>query len=150
MIDILIKNHLELARLLPNPLYVMYSQCVSYSQACDTRLEVRVVGEATEARRIQEMENREEEEDMDEDNGKDESQDPDVDGDKIKRSKSRVDSKSKTLQMHPLQVWCCMILHPNPKQAEKLKSREMKDFANRRKDICECRVAFVTEKWLIL
>ena len=69
-----------------------------------------MVGDATEARRVQEMEDREEEEDMDEDNGKDESQDPDADGDKIKRSKSRVDSNAKTLQMHPLQVRGKLIL----------------------------------------
>ena len=81
----------------------MYSQCSAYSQACDKLLEVRVIGDAEEARRFQEMEKK----DMkaDEDNTKDESQDADGEVVKERRSKgAKVTSDKNTLKSHPLMV----------------------------------------------
>ena len=93
----------ELARLLPAPLYVMYSQCSAYSQACDPKLQVRVVGDSQEARRFQEMEDKEKNKEEDEEPGKDESQDPDMEVDKTRRGKNTAGSDKK-LKVHPLQV----------------------------------------------
>ena len=94
----------ELARLLPAPLYVMYSQCSAYSQACDPLLELRVVGDGAEARRFQEMVDKERHEDEDaEEPSKDDSQDLDAEGDKTRRGKSDPGS-DKSVKTHPLKV----------------------------------------------
>ena len=80
----------------------MYSQCSAYATACDKMLEVKVLGDAQEARRFQEMEKKDTNED-DEDGGKDESQEADVDGDKSRRVKVKT-VQDKSMKMHPLRV----------------------------------------------
>jgi len=96
------RDQLELARLLPSPLYVMYSQCSAYSQACDKLLEVRVVGDADEAKRFRELESKEK---ADEENTKDESQDADGEVVKERRSKgTKVASEMNSVKSHPLKV----------------------------------------------
>ena len=48
------REQMSLARLLPPPLYVLYTQCHAYAQACDSDIDVRVKGDAEEARQFRE------------------------------------------------------------------------------------------------
>ena len=93
------RDQYEMARLLPAPLYVMFSQCEAYSAACDPQLAVQVTGDLEEARRLQE-ENREEEEDRED--GKDEGQEAEQE-EKTRRSK-RKSGGEKVVRVHPLSV----------------------------------------------
>ena len=80
----------------------MYSQCSAYSQACDKLLEVRVVGDAEEAKRFRELESKEK---ADEENTKDESQDADGEVVKERRSKgTKVAREMNSVKSHPLKV----------------------------------------------
>ena len=89
---------------MPSPLYVMYAQCSAYSQACDPLLEVRVVGDSDEAKRFQELVDKECQEDEEvEEVNKDDGQDPDTEGDKTRRGKTKAQS-DKSLKIHPLKV----------------------------------------------
>ena len=82
----------------------MYAQCSAYSQACDPLLEVRVVGDGEEARRFQEMVDKESQEDEEgEEPGKDDSQDPDTETDKTRRGKNKT-TADKSVKIHPLKV----------------------------------------------
>jgi len=97
------REQMTLARLLPSSLYILYTQCQAYSEACDKEVLVRVKGDGEEARVFRATKG--EDEDSQEE-GKDESQDPEGEGDKMHRSKSvRGDDKAgKALSVHPLQV----------------------------------------------
>lgn len=98
------RDQLELARQLPSPLYVMYAQCSAYSQACDPLLEVRVVGDLDEARRFQELVDKEcQEEEEGEEVNKDDCHDPDIEVDKTRRGKTKARS-DKSVKIHPLKV----------------------------------------------
>ena len=94
------RDQYELARLLPAPLYVMFSQCEAYSAACDPQLTVEVAGDQDEARRVQEETTVEQEEDSQE--GKDEGQDGEQE-EKTRRSK-RKSGGEKSVRVHPLSV----------------------------------------------
>jgi len=96
------REQLSLARLLPSPLYILYTQCQAYGEACDKEMVVRVKGDGEEARVFRE---RKEDEDSQEE-GKDDSQDHEGDAEKMHRSKSirGEDKASKVLSVHPLQV----------------------------------------------
>eukprot|EP00092_Neocalanus_flemingeri_P094704 GFUD01120435.1.p1 GENE.GFUD01120435.1~~GFUD01120435.1.p1 ORF type:complete len:711 (+),score=250.43 GFUD01120435.1:40-2172(+) len=97
------REQLSLARLLPSPLYILYTQCQAYSEACDKEVLVRVKGDGEEARMFRETKG--EDEDSQED-VKDDSQDQEGEGDKMRRSKSvrGGDKAGKVLSVHPLQV----------------------------------------------
>ena len=89
---------------MPSPLYVMYAQCSAYSQACDPLLEVRVVGDLDEARRFQELVDKEcQEEEEGEEVNKDDCHDPDIEVDKTRRGKTKARS-DKSVKIHPLKV----------------------------------------------
>ena len=89
---------------MPSPLYVMYAQCSAYSQACDPLLEVRVVGDLDEARRFQELVDKEcQEEEEGEEVNKDDCHDPDNEVDKTRRGKTKARS-DKSVKIHPLKV----------------------------------------------
>ena len=95
------RDQLELARLLPAPLYVMYCQCQAYSEACDHNLSVKVIGDLQEAVTFQEMV---EDGDDDSQEGKDDSQDPDQE-EKSRRSKKKTVGERESLaRLHPLSV----------------------------------------------
>jgi len=96
------RDQQSLAKLLPASLYILYTQCHAYGEACDKEMVVRVVGDAEEARTFKESDR----EDDDQDDAKDDSQDPEADGEKLHRSKSvrSADKKSQILSVHPLHV----------------------------------------------
>ena len=95
------RDQYELARLLPAPLYVMFSQCEAYSAACDSLLSVEVRGDQEEARRFQEEEAGEEQE-QDSQEGKDDSQEAEQE-EKTRRSKRKTGGE-KGVRVHPLSV----------------------------------------------
>ena len=97
------RDQLELARLLPAPLYVMYCQCQAYSEACDHSLSVKVTGDKEEAVRFRESVG-ETVEDGEEDGqeNKEESQEQE---EKTRRSKKKTAGDRESLaQVHPLSV----------------------------------------------
>ena len=89
------RDQYELARLLPAPLYVMFSQCEAYSAACDPLLSVQVTGDQEEARRVQEETAEEEKEE-------EESQEAEQE-EKTRRSKRKAGGE-KGVRVHPLSV----------------------------------------------
>lgn len=97
------REQMSLARLLPPPLYILYTQSQAYSEACDKEVLVRVKGDGEEAREFRETKG---EDDESQEEGKDESQDMEGDVEKMHRSKSvrGVDKAGKVLTLHPLQV----------------------------------------------
>ena len=80
------REQMTLARLLPSSLYILYTQCQAYSDACDKEVLVRVKGDGEEPRVFRATKG--EDEDSQEES-KDESQDPDGEVDKMHRSKRR-------------------------------------------------------------
>jgi len=105
------RDQARLARLLPPPLYICYTQVAAYQQANDPLLEVTVRGDREEAVKWKEEQRKKEEEEMDleeeEDNVEEqESQDDETGGGK-KRGKSSVKAeaaKEAVLGFHPLSV----------------------------------------------
>jgi len=97
------REQMSLARLLPSPLYILYTQCQAYGEACDKDMLVRVKGDAEEARVFRESKG---ENEVGQDEGKDDSQDLEVEAEKMHRSKSirEEDKASKVLSLHPLHV----------------------------------------------
>jgi len=97
------REQMSLARLLPPPLYILYTQVQAYSEACDKEVLVRVKGDGEEARMFREAKG--DEEDSQEE-VKEDSQDQEGEGDKMHRSKSvrGEDKVGKVLSVHPLQV----------------------------------------------
>ena len=97
------REQMSLARLLPPPLYILYTQVQAYSEACDKEVLVRVKGDGEEARMFRETKG--DEEDSQEE-VKEDSQDQEGEGDKMHRSKSvrGEDKVGKVLSVHPLQV----------------------------------------------
>jgi len=97
----------SLARLLPDTLYILYTQASAYSQACDDLLEVVVEGDEEEARHLREEGGRSQaDEEEEEENDKEEE---DEEGQKKKKrrgpTKDKVsDKKKQVLKKHPLQV----------------------------------------------
>ena len=94
-----------LAKLLPAPLYICYTQVAAFAEACDTRVEVAVKGEEEEARRWRE-DKQEEEEEGEEEVVEQESQEEE--GEKS-RSKSKSVAKAGArraalIATHPLTV----------------------------------------------
>jgi len=95
------RDQLTLARLLPTPLYILYTQCQAYGEACDKDLVVRVIGDGEEARMFREAK----EEDDNQEDVKEDSQDQEGESDKIHRKKVvKEDKAGKVLTVHPLQV----------------------------------------------
>jgi len=99
------REQMSLARLLPPPLYVLYTQCHAYAQACDSDIDVRVKGDAEEARQFREDKDEDDDDDLQEES-KEDSRDPEIEVEKLHRSKSvkKNDQTNKLMVIHPLEV----------------------------------------------
>jgi hypothetical protein len=101
------REQAQLARLLPAPLYICYSQVAAYSEAGDPLVEAAVRGDAEEARKWMDDQKAEQAEDeADEEVREQDSQDDD-DENKKKRGKSSAKAdvkKEAVLAFHPLWV----------------------------------------------
>lgn len=106
------REQTSLARLLPDPLYILYTQVLAYSEACDQLVEVKVTGDMDEAKKVREELNKgvEDEDSQGEEVTEQDSQDQDTElmGKKNRRGKSvgktQDDKKAKLLVQHPLSV----------------------------------------------
>jgi len=96
----------NLARLLPNSLYILFTQANAFSQACDTLMEVAVEGDEEEAKQWREEGARSQEDEDGEEDDED-AREEEEDGKKKRRSaaKDKMDEvKKKVLKKHPLNV----------------------------------------------
>ncbi len=113
----------KLCRLLPSPLYVLYSQTAAYTEACDSLINVNIVGDVDEARSFHTRRLLEEDEDDDSNNVTNEEEDDNGEGGKKgKRGRGKGPAAGqqmskqeerlrKLLQAHPLQVQVRLRLH---------------------------------------